>query len=116
MKKREGNNGNHGAKGRSGRKPGAFKLLKERIESEKQSDAEYAFSIYVSVMRDESQPLELRLDCADWVANRVLGKPNLQIGVKTDGKLQIEIIRESTVSFTNAASSPATDQERSEAV
>lgn len=67
--------GKGGKKGRSGRKVKAFTLLKQRIEAEKQDDAEYAFSLYASVMRDETQPIELRLDCSDWVANRVMGKP-----------------------------------------
>ena len=38
MQKRKGNNGNHGAKGKSGRKPSAFTKLKRRIESEKEDD------------------------------------------------------------------------------
>lgn len=67
--------GKGGKKGRSGRKVKAFTVLKQRIESEKQKDAEYAISLYVAVMRDGEQPLPLRLDCADWVANRVMGKP-----------------------------------------
>lgn len=67
--------GKGGVKGRSGRKPKAFTILKRRIESEKKEDAEYAFAMYASVMRDDDLPLALRLDCADWIANRVLGKP-----------------------------------------
>lgn len=67
--------GKGGKKGRSGRKVKAFTLLKQRIEAEKQDDAEYAFALYAAVMRDETQPIELRLDCSDWVSNRVLGKP-----------------------------------------
>ena len=49
--------------------------LKARMKAEKIADAEYAFALYAETMRDTSQKLELRLDCADWVAQRVLGKP-----------------------------------------
>lgn len=72
---RQGNNGNHGAPGRSGRKPKAITLLKRQLIENGKEDAEYAYSLYVSVMQDEAQPTELRLQCADWIANRVLGKP-----------------------------------------
>lgn len=78
MGKREGNNGNHGAKGRSGRKPKLYTELKHRIEAERKDDAEYAFALLASVMRDPAQPLELRLDCGREVMNRVLGKPKEQ--------------------------------------
>ena len=81
--------GRGGQKGRSGRKPGAFTLMRQRIEAEKQDDAEYAFTLYASVMRDEAQTLELRLDCADWIANRVLGKPKER--TEHSGNLQTEI-------------------------
>ncbi len=62
------------AKG-SGRKPKAFTLLKKRIETEQTADADYAFALYAAVMRDGAQAISLRLECADWIANRVLGKP-----------------------------------------
>lgn len=75
MAKRTGNNGNHGAKGKSGRKPKAITLLKRQLIENGKEDAEYAYSLYVSVMQDETQSVELRLQCADWIANRVLGKP-----------------------------------------
>jgi hypothetical protein len=69
------NNGNHGAKGRSGRKPSAFTILKRRVQQEKIEDAEYAFSLYATVMRDESEEKQMRLAAADWIAKRVLGQP-----------------------------------------
>ena len=67
--------GKGGVKGRSGRKPSKFTELRRRIESERVDDADYAFALYAEVMRDATEPLELRLSCADWIANRVLGKP-----------------------------------------
>jgi len=85
------NNGNHGKKGASGRKPSAFTLLKRRIESEKSDDAEYAFALYSQVMRDDTQPMELRLNCGDWIANRVLGKPKDR--TEQSGELVIRIVR-----------------------
>lgn len=85
------NNGAHGVKGKSGRKPKAFTLLKRRIEAEKQDDAEYAFTLYASVMRDKNAPLDLRLDCADWVASRVLGKPTQPLRGDGESPLLIQL-------------------------
>lgn len=66
----------HGGKrAGAGKKPQAFTVLKRRLEAERISDAEYAFALYASVMRDETQNLALRLQCGDWISNRVLGKP-----------------------------------------
>lgn len=92
MGKRVGNNGNGGKKGRSGRKPKAFTTLKKRIEAQKQEDAEYAFSLYASVMHDAEQPLALRLDCADWVANRVLGKAKERQEISGDQDHPIRVV------------------------
>lgn len=72
---RIGNNGNHGAKGRSGRKPSAYTILKSRIESEKANDAERAFALYVAVMDNPDEPTHIRLAAAAWICDRVLGKP-----------------------------------------
>lgn len=59
----------------AGRKPKAFTVLKNRIEAERADDAEYAFALYASVMRDDKQLLPLRLQCAAEIMDRVLGKP-----------------------------------------
>ena len=64
-----------GRRAGAGRKASKFTELRRRIEQEKSDDAEYAFSLYAEVMRDDEQPLDLRLSCADWIANRVLGRP-----------------------------------------
>lgn len=71
----------------AGRKPKAFTTLKRRIETERADDAEYAFALYAEVMRDAAQPLALRLDCANWVSNRVLGLPKAE--TKHSGELNV---------------------------
>ena len=71
--------GRSGGHPNSGRKPSAYTQLKRRIESERVEDAEYAFALYVAVMRNESEPISMRMAAADWVANRVLGKPKEKI-------------------------------------
>jgi hypothetical protein len=38
------------------------------------TEAEYAFRLYSEVMRDEHQPVPLRMAAADWVYSRVVGK------------------------------------------
>lgn len=68
-----------GKRAGAGRKPSKFTELRRRIESERVDDADYAFSLYAEVMRDATEPLELRLSCADWIANRVLGKPKEKV-------------------------------------
>ena len=64
-----------GVRPNSGRKPKAFTLLKRRIETERVEDAEYAFALLASVMRDANQDIERRLGCAEKIMDRVLGKP-----------------------------------------
>jgi hypothetical protein len=90
MDKRKGNNGNHGAKGKSGRKPKAITLLKRKLIEDGKEDAEYAYSLFASVMRDGTQPLDLRMQCASWIADRVLGKPNQPISGKDGGAIQVK--------------------------
>lgn len=63
-----------GRRKNAGRKPKAFTLLKRRIEKERGEDAEYAFSLFAHVMRDESHDMPLRLHCAEEIMNRVWGK------------------------------------------
>ncbi len=91
------NSGNRSGKPRApggGRKPSAFTLLKRRIEAEKIDDAEYAFALYAQTMRDETKPLGLRLECASWVANRVLGTPKAHNETDHAGELVIRVIRD----------------------
>jgi hypothetical protein len=110
--------GKGGQKGRSGRKPKAFTMLKQRIESEKVEDAEYAITLYVSVMRDEEQPLDLRLDCAEWVANRVMGLPKARNENDNSGTqtIRVEYVKRPNGAVNGDAPSADANPERSEAV
>ena len=74
-----------------GRKKKEITLLRERIEAEKKDDAEYAFALYAQTMRDAEQPLNLRLQCADWVRAQVVGRPKQQIGNDDTGKFVIAV-------------------------
>lgn len=107
--RRTGNNGNVGKKGRSGRKPKEFTLFRKRIESQKIDDAEYAFALYAETMRDEDKAIELRLECADWIANRVLGKPKEK--TEQSGAVTFRIVYDDTDGEsgggTNDANTPA---------
>lgn len=86
-------NGVQGAKGgkrdNAGRKPKIFTELKERLEVEKAGDAEYAFALYARVMRNSDYSIELRLDCAAWIANRVWGKPKIAVDLRTSGEIGV---------------------------
>lgn len=101
--------GNHFAKGGArkgaGPKKSKFKMLRERIELEKRTDAEYAFALFVSVMRSEKESLDLRLDCSREIMNRVLGKPRER--TESSGGLIIKIVREDYRAETAAPSPEA---------
>lgn len=71
-----------GPRPNSGRKPKPFTVLKRRIEAERVDDAEYGFALFVTVMRNDNEAIDLRLNCAREVMDRVLGKPK-QIGELT---------------------------------
>ena len=45
------------------------------MEAERIEDAEYAFALFVTVMRSSSEDMPVRLDCAREVMDRVLGRP-----------------------------------------
>lgn len=77
-----------GKRDNAGAKPKLFTLLKRSVQ-EKTDDAEYAFSLYAKTMRDEKQTLTLRLDCANWIANRVLGKPKIAIDLQASGDIGV---------------------------
>lgn len=64
-----------GKRPNSGRKQSLYRQLKQRLEIERVQDAEYAFALYAAVMRNEDELVGTRMAAADWVANRVLGKP-----------------------------------------
>jgi hypothetical protein len=78
---------------RGGRRPGAGRRPKpltdlNRKLCERLDDAVYAFELHAGTMRDEKQPLDLRLDCAKEVMNRVLGKP-AAVAIQPQGPAQL---------------------------
>lgn len=81
-----------GARPNSGAKPSAYTQLKRRLQAEKIEDAEYAFSLYAQVMKDEAQAMPMRLSAATWIAERVLGKA--QDKTNLSGDVLIRVIRE----------------------
>lgn len=77
-----------GKRDNAGAKPKAFTLLKRSVEK-KTADAEYAFALFAKTMRDTDKPLALRLDCAEWIVNRVLGKPKIAVDLRTSGEIGV---------------------------
>ncbi len=75
MKKRVGNNGNHGAPGRSGRKPNAITLAKRAIVANKLETAEAAFAFQEAILFDDTQTLTARSVASMWLYEQVMGKP-----------------------------------------
>lgn len=99
-----------GKRKNAGRKPKAYTEFKKRLEIEKIDDADYAFWLHAETMRDQEMPLDLRLSCADWVANRVLGTPKARNENEHSGKLTIEIVRENPNQATAITPEPTTHQ------
>lgn len=78
----------HSAKGRGGprpnsggKRPGAgrpvkeFNNLKLGLAERNASHIDYAIKLFIDTMRDESETTRLRLDCAQALLDRFLGKP-----------------------------------------
>lgn len=85
--------GHGGARPNSGRKPRPVNALNRKI-CDRLDDAIFAFELHASTMRDAKQPLDLRLDCAREVMNRVLGKPAPAVtSTNTAGALTEDDIR-----------------------
>lgn len=95
-----------GRRAGAGRKPKAFTTLKKRIESEQTADADYAFSLYAGVMRDPEQPIILRLDCANWVSNRVLGLPKAKTETEHSGSIGLNVGHIDIVIHDNSDGAP----------
>lgn len=93
--KRKGNNGNHGAKGRSGRRPTAVTLLKRRLIENKIDEAEASFAFLVAVRDNEDEPTALRVAAAEQILDRVLGKAKQQVSadVNAVGSITINVKR-----------------------
>lgn len=75
LKNGQGPNRAGGKRARSGRKPKAITILKRQLAEDGKIEAEYAFSLIVSIMHDDTMPVALRRDCAKDVLDRILGKP-----------------------------------------
>lgn len=70
-----------GPRPNSGRKPKPITDF-NRTLCERLPDALYALNLHTRTMRDTAVDLELRLDCAKEVMNRILGKPRQAVEVK----------------------------------
>jgi hypothetical protein len=68
------NNGNHGIKGRSGRKPLEATILRRRLVEDKVEEAEASFSYLCAVRDNPFEPSAQRLAAAEMILDRVLGK------------------------------------------
>lgn len=68
--------------------------LREKAISEAGDDAKYALGLFVQVMRDEAQPINLRLECAKEVKDTVWGRPpqRTQVSGPDDGAIPITMI------------------------
>lgn len=87
-----------GPRPNSGRKKKPVREMREAIIGElagtgevaddlKNDAAGYAFRLFNDTMRDERQPTEVRLNCAEEVLNRVWGKPRQAVELSgRDGK------------------------------
>ncbi len=76
---KRGNNGNHGAPGRSGRKPGAATILRRRLVADKVEEAEASFAYLCATRDNEDEWGSLRLAAAGMILERVLGKPRQDV-------------------------------------
>lgn len=68
-------NGRGGKREGSGRKPKAITLFIQKVIGWKKSDFEYALALHVGVMKDRQMPLDIRLQAAKEVMDRIGGKP-----------------------------------------
>lgn len=94
-----------------GRKLAAATILRHRLESERVGEAEYAFDFYSSVMRDEEEPTSTRMAAADWIANRVWGKPTDHKQIA--GAVTLTVVYESESDSAQAASQASGDSAQS---
>jgi hypothetical protein len=76
----------------SGRKPKLLTaLLLEQPKAEE--DIRFAYELFSKTMRDEGHPIELRLDCARELFNRLCGKPAQSVNLGGDGTA-ITVVRQ----------------------
>jgi hypothetical protein len=84
------NKGRGGAREGAGRKPKEITLLKAKIVKRHKDDADYAIRLLVTVMKDQWMPVEIRMDAAREVLDRVIGKPKQ--AVEHTGELPILVM------------------------
>lgn len=60
--------------------------FKKSVQTMYGDDAEYALALFTAVMREAEIPLDIRMDAAAMVADRILGKPRQEhiVGASTD--------------------------------
>lgn len=85
--------GRGGRRAGAGRKPGPLKKIKDEILA-RGDDAVFAYTLYTREMRNESNDLKLRLDCAKEVLDRNWGKPRQSVEHTGEdgGDLTIKVI------------------------
>lgn len=73
----------------AGRKPGLVTVLERRLITSKHQEAEFAFALFVAVMRGEVVATAEQLFAAKTVMERVWGKPKQTLDVH-DWRLEAE--------------------------
>jgi len=81
---------NGGKRTGSGRKPKPITLLKRQMAEDGKAEAEYAFSLLVSIMHDETMSNALRRDCAKDVLDRIMGKPAITMRGDPENPLTVK--------------------------
>lgn len=101
--------GHGGPRPNSGRKSKAIAALRDSFVADKQGCAEYAFKLYDQTLRDESAPLDLRLECGQEVMNRVWGRPKQAIehSGEDGGPILIEFVNDWRGQPADGAEGPA---------
>lgn len=64
-----------GAKPGAGRKKSATTILKEQIQRQELDNAKDCLAFVLSISKDKTAPLELRLKAAESYMDRIMGKP-----------------------------------------
>lgn len=74
-----GKNGHGGKREGAGRKPAAQTLARRVLAEANNDTAQEAFDLLVSFMRNEKVATALRIGCAQYIQDRVWGKPTVSI-------------------------------------
>lgn len=81
-----------------GRKPKLATLLKRKITADKIGAAEMAFTYLVNVVTNEAVPTPVRVDAANLVLNRVMGRP-VEMPVTSEDQKRYEAYHEKLDNF-----------------